>query len=113
MAGYVLLGMGGPALSRSDREQGLLILDGTWRLAGNMERDFTEIPIRSLLPWKTAYPRVSKLYEDPAGGLATIEALYAAYVQMGRPAEDLLSNYRWREEFLEINAALISSLTGP
>jgi pre-rRNA-processing protein TSR3 len=62
--------------------------------------------VRSLGGWETAYPRTSKLFEDPAAGLATIEALVAAYVQMGRPIEGLLEHYQWREEFLRGNSTM-------
>jgi pre-rRNA-processing protein TSR3 len=102
--GYVRLGLGGPELSRADHDRGLLVLDGTWRLAAKMEPDFADIPVRGLPShWKTAYPRVSKLTEDPAAGLATIEAIYAAYVAMGRDTTGLLDEYRWSDEFLRIN----------
>jgi len=57
---------------------------------------------------QTAYPRVSKTYDDPAGGLATVEALYAAYRLLGRPTEGLLDHYRWAEEFLRRNGWLES-----
>jgi len=57
---------------------------------------------------QTAYPRVSKTYDDPAGGLATIEALYAAYHLMGRPTQGLLDDYHWAEEFLEVNREILS-----
>ena len=101
---YVRLGMDGPPLSSSDADQGLLILDGTWRFADVMEDEFSEVPVRSLPPWQTAYPRVSKLFDDPAGGLATIEALFAAYRIMGRDCERLLDDYHWADEFLRLNA---------
>lgn len=101
---YVRLGMDGPPLSSSDADSGLLILDGTWRFADVMEYDFSEVPVRSLPPWQTAYPRVSKLFDDPAGGLATIEALFAAYKIMGRDCEQLLDDYDWADEFLRLNA---------
>ena len=107
LTGYVRLGLGGPPLSTADAGCGLLILDGTWRYAAAMERDYADIPVRSLGNWETAYPRTSKLFEDPAAGLATIEALVAAYVQMGRPIEGLLDSYQWRGEFLERNAGLM------
>ena len=106
VAGYVRLGLGGPQLTAADGELGLLILDGTWRYAAAMERDYAEVPVRSLGAWQTAYPRTSKLFEDPAAGLATIEALVAAYVQMGRPIDGLLNGYQWREEFLAANRAM-------
>jgi pre-rRNA-processing protein TSR3 len=94
-------------LTPSDAERGLVILDGTWRYAATMERDYADIPVRSLGPWQTAYPRTSKLFEDPAAGLATIEALVAAYLQMGRTIDGLLDHYQWRERFLELNCDLI------
>ncbi|QDT55002.1 hypothetical protein Pan44_30430 [Caulifigura coniformis] len=107
LEGYVRLGLGGPQLTADDADRGLLILDGTWRYAATMERDYADVPVRSLGGWVTAYPRTSKLFEDPAAGLATIEALAAAYVQMGRPIERLLDSYAWRDRFLAENAAII------
>lgn len=107
LEGYVRLGMGGPLLSEDDAERGLLVLDGTWRWAERMERDFSEVPVRSLPPWKTAYPRTSKLYDDPDAGLATIEAIYAAYTHLGRSTEGLLDSYHWADEFLALNEELI------
>ena len=102
--GYVRLGLGGPDLSAADAGRGLLLLDGTWTLAAKMEPDFPDLPVRGLpAGWTTAYPRVSKLTVDPAGGLATIEALYAAYVALGRDTAGLLDAYRWRDEFLRLN----------
>lgn len=105
---YVRLGLGGEVLGGADADSGLLILDGTWRLASRMEPDYRDLPVRSLLPWKTAYPRVSKLFSDPAGGLSTIEALYAATIQLGRDPQGLLDEYRWRDEFLELNRDLLA-----
>ena len=112
LEGYVRLGIGGPQLTSSDADRGLLLLDGTWRYAAAMERDYAELPVRSLGPWETAYPRSSKLFEDPETGLATIEALVAAYVQMGRPVDGLLDSYQWQAEFLERNASLIERFKG-
>ena len=100
---YVRLGIGGQNLSAEDSGRGLLVLDGTWKFAEQMERDFADIPVRSLPAWKTAYPRISKLYEDPEAGLATIEAIFAAYVQLGRDADGLLDDYYWAGEFLAKN----------
>jgi pre-rRNA-processing protein TSR3 len=108
LGGYVRLGLGGKVLTPADRERGLLVLDGTWRLAGRMEAPFAALPVRSLLPWRTAYPRVSKLFDDPAQGLATIEALFAAFLQMGRATTGLLEGYRWTDQFLELNAELLA-----
>ena len=100
---YFRLGFGGPVISQADSDQGLLVLDGTWKLAGRMENVYSEVPIRSLPEFQTAYPRTSKLYEDPLGGLATIEAVYLAYKLLGRDTTGLLESYRWADDFLELN----------
>ncbi len=110
LGNYVRLGIGGPLLSAQDAECGLLVLDGTWKYAERMEREFQDLPIRSLPAWKTAYPRTSKLHQDPAAGLATIEAIYAAFLQLGRSTETLLDDYHWAEEFLAINEELIREI---
>lgn len=105
---YVRLGIGGELISPADSEKGLLILDGTWKLAEKMEQDYLDVPVRSLPSnWVTAYPRKSKIFEDPSAGLATIEALYAAHAHMGRPLEGLLDQYYWAEEFQNLNSYLI------
>lgn len=108
---YVRLGIGGPLFSADDADQGLLVLDGTWKWAGKMEQEFADLPVRSLPTWKTAYPRTSKLYEDPDTGLATIEAIYAAYTHLGRATEGLLNDYYWAEEFLNLNQEFINSVS--
>jgi pre-rRNA-processing protein TSR3 len=106
--GYVRLGIGGEELSEADANSGLLVLDGTWKLAEKMEPFFRDVPVRSLPPWQTAYPRVSKLYEDPAAGLATIEAVYAAHSILGRETSDLLDSYYWADRFVELNRSRIA-----
>lgn len=111
--GYVRLGLGGAPLSVEHRHRGLLLLDGTWRLADRMAPSFAALPVVSLGPWRTAYPRMSKLFSDPAAGLATIEALFAAYTQMHRDATGLLNDYRWREAFLSANAAIRAAYARP
>ena len=103
LSGYVRLAAEGPALSMADAEAGILLLDGSWRWAGAMERDFADVPPRSLAGWKTAYPRVSKLGTDPDNGLASIEALYLAYHLLGRPTSGLLDHYLWAAQFLTNN----------
>lgn len=107
LEGYVRLGMGGPQIGPEDADRGLLVLDGTWRLTARMEADYAELPVRSLPELQTAYPRSSKIFNDPAGGLATIEALWAAYHLMGRPTDGLLDDYRWASQFLTANAHLL------
>lgn len=97
--GYVRIGMGGPLLSSDDAGRGLLFLDGTWRLADRMEKFFRHLPVRSLPHVESAYPRVSRLYPDPDAGLATIEAIYAAYNLLGRSCAGLLDEYHWAAGF--------------
>jgi pre-rRNA-processing protein TSR3 len=101
---YVRLGFGGPVLNaEDDGHRGLLVLDGTWKLAGRMENVFNDIPIRSIPETTTAYPRKSKVFDDPHGGLATIEAIYVANKLLNRPTSGLLDKYYWREQFLGLN----------
>jgi pre-rRNA-processing protein TSR3 len=107
LEGYVRLGLGGELLTPADADRGLLVLDGTWKYAARMEAAYAELPVRSLGPWRTAYPRRSKLYADPLEGLATIEAIFAAYIQMGRDPSGLLDHYHWRDRFLAENAPRI------
>jgi pre-rRNA-processing protein TSR3 len=104
LPGYVRLGFGGPILGPADADSGLLVLDGTWRWVEPMERLVASVPIRSLPPLKTAYPRSSKVSDDPDGGLATIEAIYAAYRLLGRDTTSLLDHYHWGEQFIAQNA---------
>lgn len=106
---YVQLGIGGPEISEADAEKGLLVLDGTWRLAEKMAGDYKDVPVRSLPAWQTAYPRTSKIYDDPSQGLATIEAVFAAYVALGRETTGLLDEYYWANSFLELNAERIGN----
>ena len=102
--GYVRLGLGGPVLSAADGDAGLLVLDGTWRWVEPMERLVATLPVRSLPSLLTAYPRSSKVSDNPEGGLATIEAIYAAYRLLGRDTAGLLDHYRWGGQFVEQNA---------
>jgi len=103
LEGYIRLAAEGPPLSEADAGAGILLLDGSWRWAGAMNRDFLDVPPRSLAGWKTAYPRISKLGTDPDNGLASIEALFLAYHILGRPTEGLLDHYLWAAEFLSAN----------
>lgn len=103
LAGYVRLAADGPPLGPDDATAGLLLLDGSWRWAGAMTRDFVDVAPRSLSGYHSAYPRVSKLGTDPDNGLASVEALFIAYHILGRSTEGLLDHYRWRDEFLRLN----------
>lgn len=108
LTGYVRLGIEGPRLGAEDEMAGLLVLDATWRLEEKMAARFADVPPRSLpRKWTTAYPRVSKVFADPQDGLATIEAIYAAYIALDRPVDGLLDQYRWAERFLELNHVLL------
>ena len=100
---YIRLAAEGPPLSAADADKGVLLLDGSWRWAAAMTRDFLDVPARSLSGWRTAYPRVSKMGTDPDNGLASIEALYIAYHILGRPTAGLLDHYHWADAFLEAN----------
>jgi len=101
--GYIRLGLGGPELSSEDAAAGLLVLDGTWKLAARMEPFYKHVPVRTLPATATAYPRVSKVSQDPTGGLATVEAVYAALQIMQRPIDGILEDYYWKDEFLKVN----------
>ncbi|MEO2015610.1 MAG: hypothetical protein ABGZ53_14700 [Fuerstiella sp.] len=100
---FVRLGMGGEELHENDAAAGLLVLDGTWKLAQKMEPFYKDIPVRTLPAIKTAYPRSSKIFQDPTGGLATVEAVYAALRIMKRPLDGLLDHYYWKDTFLQLN----------
>lgn len=106
LSGYVRLGLGGPILGPADEDKGLLVLDGTWRHVEPMERAHAAVPVRSLPPLETAYPRTSKVRSDPDGGLATIEAIYAAYRLLGRETSGLLDHYHWAQDFIDRNQSV-------
>jgi pre-rRNA-processing protein TSR3 len=103
LEGYVRLAAEGPPLSLAGAGAGLLLLDGSWRWAGSMTRDFLQVPPRALHGYRTAYPRASKRGTDPENGLASVEALFVAYHLLGRPTAGLLGHYRWAAEFLRLN----------
>lgn len=108
MNGFILLSMTGPVLSKADQGHGLFLIDATWRYAEVMERfvDQAEIPlIKRSLPhnWRTAYPRTQQDCVDPQRGLASVEALYVAYLLMGRDTTGLFDHYYWKDRFFELN----------
>jgi pre-rRNA-processing protein TSR3 len=111
LTGYIRLAAEGPELTRADADCGLLLLDGSWRWAAAMTRDFLDVPPRSLSGYRTAYPRTSKLGTDPDNGLATVEALFLAYHILGRPTAGLLDHYHWAEEFLQLNRLIATGDT--
>jgi pre-rRNA-processing protein TSR3 len=100
----ILLHIDGAELSTADRGRGLLLIDCAWRRVPTLQRRLTRAPLlRRLPPLVTAYPRKSKLFEDPAAGLASVEALYAAVHVLWGPRLDLLDEYRDRAAFLAAN----------
>lgn len=102
MTGYTVLALGAPELSAADAGRPLLLLDSTWRLLPQLEACLVGAGVRRTLPAvTTAYPRVSKIAEDPHGGLASVEALFLAKLLIGERDDALLENYYWRECFLE------------
>src|SRR5438128_544990 len=68
--GYVRLAADGDPLTAQDASFGLLLLDGSWNRAGQMTREYLDVPPRSLSGYRTAYPRTSKQGTDPSNGLA-------------------------------------------
>lgn len=105
LEGYIYLCVDGPPLSREEFPKGLLVLDATWRLAYKMEKGLQKLlkPLeRRSIPFtiSTAYPRRQEDCLEPGKGLASVEAIYAAYEILGRPVEGLLDSYYWKEEFL-------------
>ncbi len=103
--GFVLLKVGAPVLTEADRGKNLLLLDGTWKLAAAMEKQVPAgLEARSLPPgFLTAYPRRQTECPDPMAGLASVEALYLAYLSLGEDPAGLLDYYHWKEKFFEIN----------
>jgi pre-rRNA-processing protein TSR3 len=103
----VLLHPEGDELSPADRGRDLLLIDCAWRRVPQLLATVDgELVHRRLPPLVTAYPRRSKTFEDPARGLASVEALYAACALLGEPRPDFLEAYRWAAAFLEANPTL-------
>jgi pre-rRNA-processing protein TSR3 len=107
-SGFLLLEVGAPTLSPADADRPLLLLDSTWRWLPQLRACVTGTPIPRSFPTAvaTAYPRTSKVFTDPAAGLASIEALYLARALLGDRDPTLLDGYLWREQFLHNLAAL-------
>lgn len=98
-----MLDVAGEEIQASDIGRPILLLDSTWRLLPQLMRCVTGNPLRRRLPENvsTAYPRRSKISDDPKTGLASVEALYLARRLLSRADETLLDHYRWREQFLQ------------
>lgn len=100
--GHTLLCVDAPPLTPADGGRPLLVLDATWRRLKQMQGCIRGTPVRRSIPSgvSTAYPRVSRYGDDPAGGLASVEALFVARALLGRWEPDLLAEYHWGAEFL-------------
>lgn len=108
LKGAVLLDFDGPELSKEDANcKGIIILDGTWRYAKNMRQHLPELESCSVrrIPegFVTAYPRKQTDCLEPEAGLASIEAIYIAYVMLGWDPSGLLDSYYWKDEFFVKN----------
>lgn len=105
LSGYLLLKVGAPPLTMEDAHRNLLLIDGTWKLAQVMEKQLPQTLETRSLPgcYRTAYPRKQTHCPDPISGLSSIEALYLAHKILGRPYENLLDFYYWKEPFLQLN----------
>ena len=101
--GYTMLAVDAPVISRADSGRPLLLLDATWPLLPAVRRSVVGEPIARSIPADvpTAYPRVNKMGKDPAGGLASIEALFVAHLMLGFCDLTLLDDYHWRHAFLD------------
>ena len=100
--GFTLLAVDAPPLSPADADRPLLLLDSTWRWLPQLIGCLDGEPVARSIPGDvlTAYPRQSRVYEDPAAGLASVEALYLARRLLGDDDESLLDGYHWKAEFL-------------
>jgi pre-rRNA-processing protein TSR3 len=107
LSNYVLLTIDAPPLTREDADLGLFLIDGTWRHAEVMHRmlpnprTFRCRSIPSI--YQTAYPRRQEDCPEPDKGLASVEALFIAYLLLERDPSRLLDDYHWREDFLNKN----------
>ena len=107
---HFLLTIDAPVLSQEDRSLGIFLIDGTWNYAEKMQRQIPFPPLfqKRSLPSHlvTAYPRKQTGCSDPNRGLASIEALVAAHLLLGRSIEGLLDQFYWKTRFKELNSKL-------
>jgi pre-rRNA-processing protein TSR3 len=109
--GYVMLHLdqeNTQELSMNDKDCGLFLLDSTWNYEMKMHDTIKKnhsLIYRSLPKnFVTAYPRKQTACLEPERGLATVEALYIAYIILQRDTDNLLKYYHWHEAFLKKNA---------
>jgi pre-rRNA-processing protein TSR3 len=103
LKGYCVLALDAPELSQADAHLGLFLIDGTWRYAEKMAKSLPSpapFVCRSLPSnIRTAYPRRQLDCPDPERGLASVEALFLAYLIMGRNTDGILDHYHWKDPF--------------
>lgn len=112
LSDYLILGLEGDPLTRSDSSSGICLVDGTWRYAQGMleqlRRSYPDLAFRTLpRGFRTAYPRRQTGCLEPEAGLASIEALFIAFHILGTPTTGLLDHYYWGDEFLAGNPGLV------
>lgn len=107
LSGYIVLDVDGEPLSEKDANAGIILIDGTWKLAEKMVANIPQIqklPKRSIpKEFVTAYPR----RQEVESGLASIEAIFVAYLACKRPIDGLLDHYYWKNDFLLKNKTYI------
>ena len=52
-----------------------------------------------MAPW-LLYPRACRVFGDPEGGLASVEAVYVALRILGDDDPSVLDGYHWKDKFL-------------
>lgn len=105
LSSYLLLKMDSPIISEKDSQKPILLIDSTWKYLDKILKILPKnIECRSLPNnFVTAYPRKQTMCPDPRFGLASIEALYLAFLITNRSTDHLLDNYYWKEKFLKDN----------
>ncbi|MEZ5962416.1 MAG: hypothetical protein R3F56_01095 [Planctomycetota bacterium] len=100
--GFTVLAVDAPELSPADAGRPLLLLDSTWRYLPRLLACLRGEPVHRSVPRSivTAYPRQSRLFDDPEFGLASVEALYVALRLLGADDPSLLDGYHWKDQFL-------------
>jgi pre-rRNA-processing protein TSR3 len=105
----ILLALDAPEISPKDNSFSLFLIDGTWKHSEVMYNQLEKPHLfeKRSLPkeLKTAYPRKQEDCSDPERGLASIEALFAAYYLLGRDTKGLLDLYYWKDAFLKKNSS--------
>lgn len=112
VGGHTLLHPEGEPLTAADACRPLLVVDSSWHHLAQVSRDLTGIVMKRSIPpgFATAYPRKSRVFDDPETGLASVEALFVALVILGEWREELLNHYHFKDAFLRLNEPRFSEL---